>query len=572
MTKDSIATIGANLEKNFDSYCTKNPGTKLDLSFTTEGNTHTENYTLELVDSHQIEGDYGYSYKCITFKDEAGDLYIHFRGTGDGNWQYNEAAYSDTPSLIQTESLSYFDSIIEEHYQGQSQGKVYVSGHSQGGNTAQYVTVNSQYGDYIDTCISLDGPGFSKGIVEDAKAKYGEAYYERQRQKIYAYNGESDFVSPLGQEQIVPEGHTTIISTASKDGSKTSIVDYHGVNGMLDGDSLKPKSENSAFRQLVIAVADELKELPQGDQERVAAVTMKLAEYFMGNGEGENLVPVLTEQDLADLKEVLIPFLVDFLAEHPEMIESVLNQFVEEGIISGDVAGLIGTVLKGFNLLPKDLRNDILKTLGDFIVVGEDGGLTLRGDVLNLINGVISVIDFVKNNPIVLAALAVGVVLLFPYLCIAVGGIAKFLAQITVFVIGLYAAAEVVEDFVKGLGQFIQNTLNAISVAIKNMEAYFRSISAGGKYASSNPYMRADPDRLRSYAARLSQVNTRLVRLDRSLNSLYLQVGLLDVFDILQANLITGYSLRVGSAQSFLNAAADILESADNQALSYMGG
>ena len=181
MDNDTLATIGANLEANFDAYATSTAGETLDISFTTASNPQTQTMQLTLVSTESIPNPYGESVKCITFKDAQGNLYVHFRGTGDGNWEYNTSAFSDTPSDIQTKSMEYFDRVIEEHYQNNpNRGKVYVSGHSQGGNTAQYVTLSSKYGDYIDTCTSLDGPGFGKGLVQNMKAKYGEGHFNKQ--------------------------------------------------------------------------------------------------------------------------------------------------------------------------------------------------------------------------------------------------------------------------------------------------------------------------------------------------------------------------------------------------------
>lgn len=41
-----------------------------------------------------------------------------------------------------------------------------MSGHSKGGNKAQYVTMFSQNRDVIDTCVALDGQGFSDSAME----------------------------------------------------------------------------------------------------------------------------------------------------------------------------------------------------------------------------------------------------------------------------------------------------------------------------------------------------------------------------------------------------------------------
>lgn len=108
--------------------------------------------------------------------------------------------------------------------------------------------------------------------------------------------------------------------------------------------------------------------------------------------------------------------------------------------------------------------------------------------------------------------------------------------------------------------------------AYKNVSDFLYSLTPGAGYADEHPYMRADPDKMRAYADRLRQVNNRLMNLDRDLDSLYWQVGLLDVYDILRANMITRYSFRVTAAATFLDNAASKLETAESRALSCMGG
>ena len=94
----------------------------------------------------------------------------------------------------------------------------------------------------------------------------------------------------------------------------------------------------------------------------------------------------------------------------------------------------------------------------------------------------------------------------------------------------------------------------------------------GVQYAAANPHFKVDTDRLRNYATRLSSVNKRLNTLDGNLNGLYLQVGLLDILDILVANILISESRSLNQAISYLNDAASRFEAADNNARGYVGG
>ena len=74
---------------------------------------------------------------------------------------------------------------------------------------------------------------------------------------------------------------------------------------------------------------------------------------------------------------------------------------------------------------------------------------------------------------------------------------------------------------------------------------------------------------LKQYAQRLGRVNSRIVQLDRRLKSLYSQVGLLGIFNLIQADALTGFSWRILRCQSYLNQCATDFETIENELTSY---
>jgi hypothetical protein len=118
----------------------------------------------------------------------------------------------------------------------------------------------------------------------------------------------------------------------------------------------------------------------------------------------------------------------------------------------------------------------------------------------------------------------------------------------------------------------VAEALKALAEAVDKLIEYLRGITPGGRYVDDNPYFKADPEKLKNYATRLDRVNQRLVQLDKDLDSLYWQVGLVDLGEIASANLITSYSTNLLLAKSFLNKAAEKLEAAERKAKGYMGG
>lgn len=125
------------------------------------------------------------------------------------------------------------------------------------------------------------------------------------------------------------------------------------------------------------------------------------------------------------------------------------------------------------------------------------------------------------------------------------------------------AAADWVEMKRNELKKFLENLYQSFVVNIRKIAVYLKSLSAGNKYAGANPQIVVDPYKLRQYARRLQKVNTRITNLDSRLDKLYWRVGLLDLWDLMQADLLTGYSWRISRCASYLNETAADFEKAE---------
>ena len=91
MRIDNVANIGAELEANFTNY-------------SKVGDTYNGFEILDIFMYKRGEDEKypGVEYpKAITVKDGDGNIYVHFKGTGDGNWGYNAAAYGGPLSCMQ---------------------------------------------------------------------------------------------------------------------------------------------------------------------------------------------------------------------------------------------------------------------------------------------------------------------------------------------------------------------------------------------------------------------------------------------------------------------------------------
>jgi hypothetical protein len=587
MDNSNTANIGAKLEVHFGDIAELNAKTPLD-GYGLEG------FTLVSVGQYkrgENETYPGTEYpKAITVRDKYGNIYVHFNGTGDGNWGYNSVAYGGPPSPMQEWALSYFNETVEKHYEGQSAGDLYVAGHSQGGNNAQFVTIRSQYGDYISTCITLDGPGFSEEFVSDSIDLYGEAFFERQRNKIWAYNGENDFVSCLGQVSIVPDGHTQYLQYTNPNNKDVDFMMFHAANGLLDSNgNIILVDDDSAFRKYVVETLEKIKQLPPEQQKRAADIVMAFCENSLSNSDVKNMLSDISSEDFELLKEILIPLIVDILADDPEKISPMLQELG----IDKPAADAITNLIKHFDSYPPEVREQILQAIFQ-IIKYEDGQfsydlskipgaiiaawpviletiLTHPGDIGTILHelGVDKAIEnWIKENPWKFAGVCIGLAILAPI-------IVPIIKVITVVGILMDAIIRIIQG-INWLGAKIKETLIQLFNSIKNaIKAFAKWISewrnrAGRAYAATHPYFAVDTTKLRNYAARINNVNTRLRNLDHELNGLYWQVGLLDFWDILVANLLTGGSPTLNQIKAYLNEAADRFEAAENKARGYM--
>ena len=135
---------------------------------------------------------------------------IAYRGTGPAYvaWDDNcQGGYlSDTD--LQKEALEFAQECAVDY------DNITVTGHSKGGNMAQYVTV--LMGNQIDRCVSFDGQGFGDDFFE----KYSDEI-EANKHKIRSVCAHNDYVNILltplvdedeivylaNDEEIMPGGH-----------------------------------------------------------------------------------------------------------------------------------------------------------------------------------------------------------------------------------------------------------------------------------------------------------------------------------------------------------------------------
>lgn len=127
-------------------------------------------------------------------------------------------------------------------------------------------------------------------------------------------------------------------------------------------------------------------------------------------------------------------------------------------------------------------------------------------------------------------------------------------AAIEKFKEAVQRVAEFFFDVKEKVKQFINDFKELVQTTVKKVKNWYdRNFNKGYKYATANPQIKVDTYKLVSYAQRLQSVNRRISTLDRRLDGLYWKVGLLDLWDLMKADIMTGYSWRLLRAASYLN-------------------
>lgn len=443
------------------------------------------------------------------FPSPSEDLYIAYRGTGDGNWKYNaDSAFGTGPeaSAMQEFALKYFDQAYEKYYDGS--GKLYVTGHSQGANNAMYVTLASEYASSITNCVSIDGPGFSNELLERLKHDMpgGQAAYERQVDKCYAVYGENDYVHNLGETHIITDpDHFFFVETPTAD----SFADYHTIYTHMSNGVLNETTSEGPLSQLSQDIVNAMDHLTNQEAYDAAVLAMQLIENAnMGN---DTITVDFNPLALLPLAPELIDVVTTTLISNPENILPVLHELgIDQMIV-------------------------------DYIV---ENPLTVCAVVL-------AVAVFIKPIAITAAAIAAAICLI---------------EAVTELITAIETLAENIKEFLGEAFQAIKNACQAVKNWLRE------TFEKGVKYAAENPYFKVDTDKLSQYAYRVYRVKSRLSALDRDLNSLYWQVGFLDLWDLLMTDLLTGGTSRLAKVENYLNNSATRFERAERTAQENMGG
>lgn len=168
--------------------------------------------------------------RTATFKDSDENIIVVFRGTTTSKeWDDNGQGAYEYDTQQQIYALNYVNSINSD--------KIIVTGHSKGGNKAQYTTVLSPK---VVKCVSINGQGFSNEFID----KYRNLI-DLNKEKIIAVNSKYDYVNCLLNSI---SGKTHYIKTSFQ----LNPLFYHKGSIMLDYDgNLREETSRSIFAKVI---------------------------------------------------------------------------------------------------------------------------------------------------------------------------------------------------------------------------------------------------------------------------------------------------------------------------------
>lgn len=256
---------------------------------------------------------------CVFIKPN-GSISVIFKGTGGGEWIdngeglsgipqentyltyknnkniiFSQTIYKDFATEQQVEALNWFYGILAQNHLNNT-AEIIVSGHSKGGNKAQFVAMHV---DFIKYCFSFDGQGFSPEAVLAFKKLYSNTY-EKRRSRIYSLSAANDYVNVLG-ERITPENN--IYFFESKGG-------LHNIEAILDNSGfLRPQINQGKLSKYAQNLSDRIMTMNPEIRQHATLGIMNIFQKYVGRGTPVNGDFVSSEKTIAGIGIAATAFL-----------------------------------------------------------------------------------------------------------------------------------------------------------------------------------------------------------------------------------------------------------------------
>ena len=203
-------------------------------------------YIQKTSDKEQLQ------FSAISFLLPGGDVFVAFRGTDDSlvGWKENFNMSFMHPVPAQREALAYLEMVA-----ALTKGKIFVGGHSKGGNLAVYSAAKSSEAvkSRIADIYNNDGPGFDKAFIT------GKDYIS-VRERIHTLVPQSSVVGML----LEHEEQFTVVKSV-----KEGLLQHNGFTWALMGSSFIHLDDvDTKSRRIDAKLKDWLSRLSIGQREK----------------------------------------------------------------------------------------------------------------------------------------------------------------------------------------------------------------------------------------------------------------------------------------------------------------
>lgn len=225
--------------------------------------------------------DYKMKKKLKNYKDKK-----KLKAMGNLNGIFPPEIYNYTSSM-QEEAIWYIEGLKNSPDGSKSifgiYDKVYVTGHSKGGNEATLATII--YPDLIDICISGSGQGFSPEFVEFIKKILGDEGLAKIQDKIFGFNAKDDYINPIGIT-VIKEENRIYFDPGIDIKTPIDLLYNHFPQKMINPKTGKIAriTEQGKFGKFIGVVSEKLMKMNIKDRADAAIVAMAPFQYIFGGG------------------------------------------------------------------------------------------------------------------------------------------------------------------------------------------------------------------------------------------------------------------------------------------------
>lgn len=177
---------------------------------------------------NEVIADINLQFAAAVFSIDENHHVVSFRGTDwtVAGWKEDAMLSLDDPVPAQETALSYMDEVSKG-----CEGRLYVIGHSKGGNIAVYASsfTSEEVQERIEEIYSFDGPGLQKSELESAG-------YKKIRERIRKFVPQSSYFGMLFETDIEQKVITS---------NNIGLLQHNPISWKVEGNQLAGKKKPS---------------------------------------------------------------------------------------------------------------------------------------------------------------------------------------------------------------------------------------------------------------------------------------------------------------------------------------